>query len=205
VFRLAPRAHDAAVLAALLALLLLGGCRTAPPLQPGDPNRPWPEQRTALRALDRYQLAGRVAVNAGSQGFTASLRYEQRRREASLALDGPLGIGGIRVTLDGEDIGVATSRGEKLDGAAARAALEQRLGFEIPLAMLRWWLLGVPDPDLPAVETTDANGFTQSFDQQGWQVEITQRAPALGFQLPKRLTATRAGARLKLIVERWQP
>jgi outer membrane biogenesis lipoprotein LolB len=29
--------------------------------------------------------------------------------------------------------------------------------------------------------------------------------PALGFSLPQRLTIEREGARLKLVVDRWQP
>ena len=80
------------------------------------------------------------------QGFSASLRYQQSLGSSNLALDGPLGIGGLRVELDGEDISIATSRGEKLDGEAARAELERRLGFALPLAELRWWLLGIPAP-----------------------------------------------------------
>jgi hypothetical protein len=36
-------------------------------------------------------------------------------------------------------------------------------------------------------------------------VIINSRAPALGFALPKRLTAEREGARLKLLVETWRP
>ena len=71
---------------------------------------------------------------------------------SNLALDGPLGIGGLRVELDGQEIGIETSRGEKLDGDAARAELERRLGFALPLAELRWWLLGIPAPGEASLE-----------------------------------------------------
>jgi len=36
-------------------------------------------------------------------------------------------------------------------------------------------------------------------------VSILSRAPGLGFALPERLTAERDDARLKLLVEQWQP
>ena len=74
------------------------------------------------------------------------------RARSNLALDGPLGIGGLRVELEGEDLEIATSRGEKLDGDAARAELERRLGFALPLAELRWWLLGIPAPGEASVD-----------------------------------------------------
>jgi outer membrane lipoprotein LolB len=192
--------------AVLVALGLLAGCRTAPPaaiVGPGA-DAPWPRQRAALEKLERYSLNGRVAVAANGQGFSASLRYQQMPRSSNMALDGPLGIGGLRVVLEGEDLQIATSRGEKLDGDAARAELERRLGFALPLAELRWWLLGIPAPGETAVNQDAGTGEIHDFVQAGWRVSINSRAAGLGFSLPQRLTAEREGARLKLLVERWQ-
>lgn len=198
-------AHGAA--AALAAISLLAGCKTAPPpavVGPGA-DAPWPQQRAALEQLDRYGLNGRVAVAANGQGFSASLRYQQLPDAAKLALDGPLGIGGLRVELDGQDLKIATSRGEKLDGDAARAELERRLGFAMPLAELRWWLLGIPAPGEVTGQHSAGSGELRGFTQGGWQVSINSRVAGLGFSLPQRLTVEREGARLKLLVERWQP
>jgi outer membrane lipoprotein LolB len=194
-------------LGAVAALGLLAGCMTVPPAVVTGPgaDAPWPEQRAALEKLDRYGLNGRVAVAANGQGFSAGLRYEQLPRGSNLALDGPLGIGGIRIVLDGQDLEVATSRGEKLDGEAARAELERRLGFALPLAELRWWLLGIPAPGEASLDQDGGSGEIRGFTQSGWQVSIDTRAPGLGFALPRRLTAAREGTRLKLLVERWQP
>ena len=78
-----------ALAAAVLPVLLLAGCRTAPPLTLPGPgaDAPWPTQRAGLEQLDRYTLAGRVAVAANGQGFSASLRYTQQPRRSDLALD----------------------------------------------------------------------------------------------------------------------
>jgi outer membrane lipoprotein LolB len=195
-----------AAMAATVVLLLSAGCRTLPPgatVGPGA-EAPWPEQRAALEKLDRYGLTGRVAVAAQGQGFSASLRYQQQPRRSKLALDGPLGIGGVRVDLEGEQISIATSRGEELDGQAARDELERRLGFQLPLTELRWWLLGIPAPGEASVNQDGNSGEIRDFTQNGWLVSINSRSPALGFALPQRLTAERGGARLKLLVERWQ-
>lgn len=193
--------------AAIAVLLLVAGCVTRPPgaqVGPGA-DAPWPEQRAALEKLDRYGLNGRVAVAAQGQGFSASLRYNQEQGRANLALDGPLGIGGLRVDIEGDEIAIATSRGQKLDGQAARDELERRLGFQLPLSELRWWLLGVPAPGEASVNQDGSSGEIRDFTQNGWRVSINTRAPGLGFALPQRLTAEREGARLKLLVENWQP
>jgi outer membrane lipoprotein LolB len=195
-------------LAALAVLAMLAGCRTAPvPVAIPGPGAgaPWPEQRAALERLERYSLAGKVAVAANGQGFSAALRYEQQTRRANLALDGPLGIGGMRIVLDENHLGVTNSRGQALDGEAARAEIERRLGFELPLDELRWWLLGLPAPGQSDVDAAADSGEIRGFVQNGWHVSINTRAPALGFALPQRLTAERGGARLKLFVEQWRP
>ena len=188
-----------------VALAALAGCRTAPPksiIGPGA-DAPWPEQRAALQNLERYDLNGRVAVAANGQGFSASLRYAQLAKRAELSLDGPLGIGGLRVEVEGDDLQIVTSRGEKLDGPEARAELERRLGFALPFEELRWWLLGIPAPGEAAITAADS-GAIQDFTQNGWRVSVNSRIAGLGFSLPQRLTAEREGARLKLFVERWQ-
>lgn len=198
------------VTACVLVLALLASCRTSPPrpvMGPGA-DAPWPAQRAALEKLDRYGLNGRVAVAANGQGFSASLRYTQSADRTQFSLDGPLGIGGLRVDAQGERLEIVTSRGDKLDGPEARAELERRLGFALPLEELRWWLLGIPAPGEAALNAADT-GEIRDFTQGGWHVSIGARAPGLGFSLPQRLTAERAEsgngpARIKLLVERWE-
>jgi outer membrane lipoprotein LolB len=206
----AHRVRRAGVALALFGFVWLAGCRTVPPATPAavpgpGAEAPWPMQREALEKFSRYNLTGRVAVAAKGQGFTASLRYAQQPRRSDLSLDGPLGIGGLRVELEDEDLRIFTSRGEQLDGVAARAELEHRLGFALPLAELRWWLLGIPAPGAAELEQDAATGEIHAFAQNGWNVSIAERTPDLGFSLPRRLTAEREGARLKLLVETWRP
>jgi outer membrane lipoprotein LolB len=191
--------------AGLLTLMALAGCRTVPTKVITGPgaDAPWAEQRTALSKLDRYALNGRVAVAANGQGFSATLRYVQLADNTQFSLEGPLGIGGLRGELDGDDLKITTSRGDTLDGPEARDELERRLGFELPLNEMRWWLLGIPAPGEVAINAAD-NGEIRDFSQDGWRVSINSRAPGLGFSLPQRLTAERDGARLKLLVERWE-
>ncbi len=194
---------------AIAVLVMLAGCRTAPPPAPvvgPGADAPWAEQRAALEKLESYSLNGRVAVAAKGQGFTANLRYRQQGKQSDLSLDGPMGLGGMRMQVADDAVSVTNSRGQKLDGAAARGEIESRLGFELPLAEMRWWLLGVPAPGAPS-ETHDdgAGGPIRDFAQNGWHVSVLSRAPGLGFALPQRLTAEREDARLKLLIEQWAP
>jgi outer membrane lipoprotein LolB len=197
-----------AALGAAAVAALLAGCRTMPapvPLPGPGADAPWLEQRAALEKLERYSLSGRVAVAARGEGFSGALRYQQQPQRSELALDGPLGMGGMRVVLEGDALSITNSKGERLDDSAARVELEGSLGFQMPIEELRWWLLGIPAPGEANVDADAVSGEIRSFVQDGWKISIESRSPALGFGLPQRLTATREGARMKLLVDRWQP
>ena len=181
----------------LLALLSVGGCTVLreaalPGMLPAD----WPARRTALQEWSRFDLRGRVAVASGADGFTAALRWAQRAGVARLELDGPLGVGGLRLEL---------ADGRYAD-EAARTELERRLGFALPVASLRYWLLGVPDPARTAEETVAADArVLAGLLQDGWSIRYAAYAavPGAGYELPQRIEVTRGDVRVRLLVEGW--
>lgn len=190
----------------LLAVVVIAGCRTAPPIQhPAVASQAWDATRSALQARDHFALKGRVAVAAGKDGFSASLRWAQAGTRAQVSLEGPLGAGAVQITADGDALSIVNSHGDHLDSDAARADLEARLGFDPPLNSLRYWLQGVPDPATPAKETVDPQQQRlQSLQQDGWQIDYTGYMPGGGDAwLPSRMTVQRTGVRVRLIVDGW--
>jgi outer membrane lipoprotein LolB len=190
------------VLAALGLAAALAGCVTAP-VAPA-PTIAWRVRRPALQALERFGLDGRVAVAVGNQGFDAGIRWAQAGALTRLALTGPLGAGGVQVTANGADLSVVTSSGKRMGNAAARAELQEKLGFEPPLASIRYWVLGVPDPATPATVRLDSQQRLTELAQDGWQVDYASYMPVGAEWLPRLLTLRRAGVRVRMIVEAWQ-
>ena len=195
-----------ALLLGALALgsLTLAGCASAPPRKPTAQGAPWPERRTQLQSLEAFEIKGKVAVAAGTEGFSARLTWDQQGARSSVALDGPLGVGGLRVIADGDALNVTTSKGVQLDSDAARAELSAKLGFEPPLGSLRYWVLGVPDPAQPSIETLGPDQRLLTLDQSGWHIDYAAYAEHAGDTLPQRLAVTRADVRLRLIVQDWR-
>lgn len=191
-------------LVAVLALAFLAGCVTAPPPRTVA-TAPWPQRRAQLQSLDPFGLSGRVAVAAGSEGFTAHLDWQQRGDRSTVDLNGPLGIGGVHVVASGATLDVETSQGKKLTSEEAREELEVRLGFDPPLASLRYWVLGVPDPMSPAAETMGTNQRLVSLEQEGWQIDYSAYTSAHGDWLPQRMVLRRGDVRVRLVVDSWQP
>jgi outer membrane lipoprotein LolB len=189
--------------AAAAALVALAGCRTVPPTAPAAP--PWDTRRPELQARAHFELKGRVAVAAGSQGFNARLRWGQDGDRARLALEGPLGAGAVHIDAAGSDLDIVTASGARLTGDAARAELSARLGFDPPLTSLRYWILGVPDPACPADETLDpVRQRLSRLEQDGWRIDYGSYVVVGSEWLPARVTLERADVRVKLLVDDWQ-
>jgi len=188
---------------ALLTLAALAGCRTLPPAIPGT-SAPWPERRPQLQALAHFQLKGRVALSASGNGFNANLRWSQEQARSQIALEGPLGVGGMQITANGSDLDVVTPHGERISNQAARAELTARLGFDVPIESLRYWVLGASDPDFASQETIDDQQRLAHLEQDGWQVDYDQYTSAAGQTLPARMTLQRDAVRVRLLVEDWR-
>lgn len=197
--RLVPAAIG---LAAVALAWVLVGCQTLP-VSPA-PSVSWSVRRAELQTLGRFGLNGRVAVAVGNQGFNAGLRWTQSAAVTHLALTGPLGAGGVQVTADGGGLSVVTSNGKRLGDADARAELESKLGFEPPLASLRYWVLGVPDPAAPASVQLDSQQRVTQLTQGGWQIDYTAYMPVGAEWLPKLMTLRRQDVRVRMIVDAWQ-
>ena len=186
---------------ALSFLAVLASCKTLPPAPPES--APWEVRKAALQSRDKFDLKGRIAVAAGQEGFNAKLRWQQRGRQSDLALDGPLGVGGVRITSEGNSLKVLNARGQQLDSDAAKQEMRSKLGFDPPIASLRYWVLGVPDPATPADETLDESKRLATLKQAGWQIDYTAYASVRGQSLPSKATLTREGVRVRLFVDDW--
>ena len=165
---------------------------------------PWPGQRAALQALDSYQFHGQLAAATASEGFSAALSWQQRGPVSDAQLRAPFGVGGARLRVDADGLQMTSSSGVALEGAAAHEAMIGLLGFEPPLASLRYWLLGVPDPGAPAEEVLDGAQHLQRLVQHGWQVEYGEYSHQGRLWLPGRVTLRHEPARLKVHITRWQ-
>ena len=187
---------------AWVAACCLSGCKTLPPATPA-PSQPWEVRRSALQQRDRFDLSGRIAVAAAQEGFNAKLRWKQQGGRSNLALDGPLGVGGVRITADGGNLNVINAHGDPLDSDAARREINTRLGFEPPLQSLRFWVQGVPDPAHPADEVLDDNQRLATLRQDGWQIDYPKYTTVAGQWLPSLITLKRDNVRVRLLVDGW--
>ena len=187
---------------AVLAILALSACQTV--RVPPAPVTAWRVSRPLLQSLNRFRLTGRVAVAVGGHGFNADVLWVQDGKSTRMTLSGPLGADAAQISDDGGRLGVITSHGRHLGNQAARAVLQRQLGFEPPLASLRYWILGVPDPALPAHVAINRQQRLARLRQAGWSIRYHAYQSVGADWLPRLLTVRRARVRLRMVVDTWR-
>jgi outer membrane lipoprotein LolB len=205
----AARARPLRLLPYIVALLWLAGCQSvprpvAPTAAPDQVTAGWPARRAQLQARAQFTAQGRIGVVAGSDGFNGRVRWLQDGVRSTVSLDGPLGVGGVRIVNDAGALTLTTPSGQALDSQAAHDELVRRMGFEPPLNSLRYWVQGVPDPASPSTETPDAQGYLGSLAQSGWTVTFAAYMQTAAGALPQKLTVARDTVRVRLVIDTWQ-
>lgn len=186
-------------LATLLALCV-SACRTLP----SSTGIPWPERRLALQALEHYGFHGQLGAATATEGFSATLNWQQQGVASEAQLRASLGMGSAHLIFDGEQLQFTASNGSQVAGVAAHEAMISLLGFEPPLTSLRYWLLGVPDPRAPGEEALDAAQRLAQLSQGGWQINYGDYVHQGAHWLPGLVTLRHADARLTVHIRHWQ-
>jgi outer membrane lipoprotein LolB len=185
-------------LCAVLAAALCACVTTRPPPAPAGAG--WDQRVATLQKLGSWQLDGRAAVVVGTQGWQASLNWRERQNSAEVHLSGPLGIGAL--VLKRSPDGISLNGAPPSD--AVLAQLQERLGFDLPIDRLRFWLLGVPDPSAAfALKRNDQDRALQ-LTQADWTIDYDRYMPAGGDSLPAHMVLNREGVRVRIAVERWE-
>ncbi len=113
-------------------------------------------------------------------------------------LTGPLGQGGVLIDLTAEGIRIDRGGGQIESSVHPDLLIQQQLGVFVPVRALRYWVIGLPEPDLAFREI--AGGFEQS----GWQVRYLQFMRTGGQAMPRKMTVTSNDTKLKMIIDQWQ-
>jgi len=181
---------------------MLHGCAsTGSALLPEMPD--WGDRQRVLAHLDEWAFNGRIAVKSEVDGFNGKLRWAQDRDTFEATASGPFGAGAVRIEGDGRAVILTDKDGVRTELGDAETDIYLRFGWTIPVASLRYWALGIPDPSQPADTVFDPAGQLSSLRQRDWIVSYSRYADGGGQTMPKILTAENSNTRVRLVIDHW--
>lgn len=183
------------LLISLSCLLGISGCATSPPVLP--------PAGTPASGLVDWEFGGRAVLRHGKRSWRVDIRWQQHIDEYRVSLMSLLGQqiarlqgGNGQVVLDRPGQASVTAR-------SPSALLAEEFGWNIPIEGLRYWVLGLPAPDVAEKGQRDRYGYLRTLEQQGWQIVFDRYRQADDAWLPGRLTLTRDGLSVRLVIDQW--
>jgi outer membrane lipoprotein LolB len=186
--------HRLGVFALCGVLAALSGCASIPPAQV------LPASNASISA---FSLNGRVAVKMDDRGYTASLRWRHSAAGDSLRLLSP--IGSVVGEIEADSTGATLTTGDKkvYRSNDAQSLTRAVLGWDLPLAGLRYWVTGRADPASPVqAQDRDDRERLKSLTQNDWRIAYLEYFGDSA--LPARLSLAYDRLNLRLIVEHWE-
>ncbi len=192
----------------LLGLVVIGLSACAPlPVRPGTRLQRAAQARR-VQALDRIQswsLSGRIGVANGRQGGSGGFTWNNRPGGFQFVVRAP--ITGHSYSLDavpGQMACLAGLHPQPVCGPDAEALLNNTLGWRVPIAELRAWVMGLAAVGSPAKLGFTPDGELASLYQDGWQVRYSDwDANTRPVSMPHRITARKPPFSVRLYVEQW--
>ncbi|MGH8460661.1 MAG: lipoprotein insertase outer membrane protein LolB [Stenotrophobium sp.] len=190
---------------AAFGLALLAGCASLRPTateNPGINAGRGAQQRAQLQQIKDFTVQGRIA--GGVLGVKGDVNWQQSADGSfSLRISGPFGMGASSISGTPQQVTVRDGDG-KSQVADPQQWLQQNLGWTLPIARLRWWVLGLPAPDAAVQQIGyNADGTLASLQQDGWQLDYTEYRAADGYDLPRKLQISSANANFRVVIDDW--
>jgi outer membrane lipoprotein LolB len=183
----------------LIGCCALAACATTRTVAPIPLSTQWAQRAGELQSATDWQLDGRAAVALGAQGWQATLNWRQTDNGAEVHLSGPFGIGALVLK--------QTPAGLSLNGAppgdAVVSQVQEKLGFDLPIANLHYWLLGVPNPKSAFDLSRNDQDRAKVLSQDGWSIAYDRYMPVAGDVLPARLVLTAGDVRVRVVIDHW--
>lgn len=197
-------AGRAARFSIIVLIAVLGSGCAGPPERPAAPRVDWLERQDMLREIEEFRMEGRLALNTGRRGYSGTVTWEQNDDLVDFRFRGPFGFGGFRIHGDLDQLRVKTTAGDEFLLRDPEQEMTERFGWSLPVHSMRYWILGVSDPGLPANEVPDEQGLLESMEQAGWIVNYDAYDDVDGLLLPRRFDMERGDIRIRVMSDRWE-
>lgn len=188
--------------------LVLAACSGQPikPLNNDLAERNWGIRRSNIVAVQSFSLKGRIA-ETGIAGGRGDIDWTQSGERIDLRISGPLGVGALAISGDPQGVEVRSK-----DGVIAtrepETYMQAKLGWSVPLGMLRYWVLGVPAltpryDGMPKIVKLDDIGRATQFEQSGWVVDYVDYQTVNSLALPRKLSLSNGSRSFRLVIDEW--
>ncbi|MBL4743994.1 MAG: outer membrane lipoprotein LolB [Cycloclasticus sp.] len=154
-----------------------------------------------ILAVKSWRLLGRISVRNRYESWLTKLDWNHDETVDALVLS--TSLGGVVAKLEYGQQGIKLSDADGVVRQVSENELQSLLGYSPPLRYLRFWVRGIPAPFSSAEIVGSGIENILMFEQDGWQVKLQRFNRVNELVLPKKLTLSKGGLKIILIIDEW--
>lgn len=181
---------------------VLVSCTTLTPPQPAV-QLPWKERETKVGDIENWQINGKVAIQTNKNSGSASVDWSQHQDHYVISLMGPLGANALKLIGNPGSVTMQTANGKSQTASTGEQLLAQQ-GYHLPVSSIRYWVRGLPVPNIPATKQFDASKRLSLMVQQGTRIQYLSYTNVGKIDLPDKIFITSPSLQVKLIIYKWK-
>ncbi len=186
-------------LIAILVGCVGGPIRSTPPMY--EPKR----HLDAIGAIQNWSAVGRVAIERGSEGWTARLQWRKTGTRFQLRLVGPLGRGTYQLAGDGTGVELIVPDGGRFYASDAETLMDEHFGWSIPVDGAEYWIRGLVAPNsTPKFVNRDEVGQLLEMEQDGWRINVLRHGSVNNLALPSKLLMYIGDLKVRIVISSWK-
>ena len=163
----------------------------------------WDARRAVLESLSEWEFTGSINVRDTEEAHSSRIRWRQNKELYRINLWGTFNIGATEVNGKPGEVRIEQEGEEPIITDTPEQLLYDRIGYELPVTELNFWIKGIPAPG-PSQELSFAdNQQLLSFVQAGWRVDYLGYTNFGQQTLPTRIRVQKPPLRLDLIRLNW--
>lgn len=189
--------------------LLATGCtnsRSSAGMMPAmDREQTFDRNQDKISNLDSWQFDGRFSIRSPKGVDSANLAWMQESARYLLKISGPLQQGTVFIRGDASGISYKDSKGVTDKASSPEELLSRHTQYQLPIASLRYWVLGRPDPQYAYNLNIAANGDLRTLNQNGWDIRYEAFNTVEPYRLPTKLVLKHDKIEIIISIHDWNP
>jgi outer membrane lipoprotein LolB len=187
--------QTAKLLGSACAMLLLSACVSTPKVPDGFYSQ---SARAHLYDMHKWRLEGRLAISAPKDSWSANIEWNHLPDSETIRLSGPLGQGAVVIELADGIVKIDRGGGNVQTSSQPEAFINQQLGMFVPLQSLRYWAVGLPEPE------AEFQGTMDGFVQDDWLIAYKEMQKTGPETMPHKMAVSNKDVKLKLMIDQWK-
>ena len=187
-----------------LLTLFLCACSTMQAREAAQ-NEPmtWKQRSAQLNSISSWQIQGAMALRTREKSSSSSLTWKQSASDYQIHLFGPMGVGHIDITGNKTQVTLRTASHKKYTANTPEELMQTQLGWHLPVTHLKYWIRGLPAPDVPAHKHFDLYHHLDSLDQEGWHIAYKRYTSQHGTDLPTKMELHNNDLNVRIVIKEW--